>query len=113
MPYKIEKIAIKNPFLDKRTKLIPCQKEMVKYWYMAGKSINSIAKMFKVNKRLIQFMLFPDRHKKNLADRKDRGGSKQYYVKEKHTKAVNKHRHYKNDEIKDFLIIKTNKRTEG
>lgn len=105
MPYKVESIPIKDSFLDRRTKLIPCQKEMVRWWYENGQSITSIARRFKVNKRLIQFILFPERHEKNLQDRDKRGGSKRYYKKEYHTQAIREHRHYKNNEIKEFLIL--------
>ena len=102
MPYKTDKKAIKDPFLDRRRKLLPCQKEMVVYWYkVQGASINSIAKMFKVNKRLIQFILFPERHKKNLSDRQDRGGWQQYYDKEKHAEYTADHRQYKHKILKD------------
>jgi len=106
MPFKTEKIAIKDPFLDRRTKLIPCQKEMVKYWYEKGLSITKIAKMFKVNKRLIQFVLFPDRKKINLEHRKERGGSKIYYKKEYNNRKIREHRNYKHKEIINFLINK-------
>lgn len=95
MPAIVDKYTISDPFLDRRTKLIPCQREMVKYWYDQGHSINSIAKLFKVNKRLIQFTLFPERHKKNLEDRRDRGGSKIYYDSDVNTITQRNHRKYK------------------
>ncbi len=95
MPQKIDKIALADPFLKRSSKLLPCQKEMVHYWYGHGASINSIAKMFKVNKRLIQFILFPERHKKNLELRKQRGGSTIYYDKSKHSEAIRDLRKYK------------------
>lgn len=56
--------------------------------------------MFKVNKRLIQFILFPERLKKNLQDRKDRGGSSIYYDKQYHTEKIKAHRDYKKDVFK-------------
>ena len=103
MPYKTEKTAINDPFLDRRTKLLPCQREMVHYWYGIGTSINGIARIFKVNKRLIQFELFPERHKKNLQHRRDRGGSVIYYDKEYHNEHMNDHRAYKYKLLKDTL----------
>jgi hypothetical protein len=45
--------------------------------------------------------LFPERHKKNLEYRKERGGSTIYYVKEKHTKAIREHRDYKKQVLND------------
>lgn len=101
MPSKLDKKAIKDPFLDKRRKLIPCQEEMVKYWFERGNSITSIAKMFKVNKRLIQFLIFPERKVKNIEDRRIRGGSNIYYNKDEHTISMKKHRDYKKEIFKN------------
>jgi len=95
MPSKLDYIAIDNVYIDKRTRLLPCQKEMVFYWYNAGMSITSIAKLFKVNKRSIQFLLFPERKVKNLADREARGGTKQYYNKDKQRIYIRDHREHK------------------
>lgn len=103
MPYKTDNQALKDPFLSRRVKLLPCQKEMVGYWYkVMGASINGIAKMFRVNKRTIQFILFPERLKKNKELRNDRGGSKIYYDKEYHKEQMKVHRRYKYDTLKDI-----------
>jgi hypothetical protein len=104
MPAKADKVTIKDPFLDRRTKLLPCQREMVHYWYGIGTSIHKIAKIFKVNKRLIQFELFPERKKKNLEHRRDRGGTKIYYNKEKWREDMQDHREHKKKVLidKDF-----------
>lgn len=111
MPHKTETLALKDPFLDRRTKLLPCQKEMVVYWYkVQGASINSIARMFRVNKRLIQFILFPERLKKNKELRADRGGEAQYYVREEHNAAMKEHRQYKHKTLKHLT---TNKQTKS
>lgn len=80
MPYKSQKFRFDNPFFDKRCKLIPCQKEMIKYYHERGESINSLARRFNVNKRTIQFELYPERKEQNLLRRKERGGTKSYYV---------------------------------
>lgn len=104
MPYKTEKIAFKDPFLDRRVKLLPCQKEMVHYWYKQGMSITSIAKMFQVNKRLIQFELFPERKLKNLADRQNRGGTMIYYKGGKQwADTMKEHRTYKYNTLKHII----------
>lgn len=96
MPRKTDIIAIGNTTLKRSSKLLECQKEMIVYWYKVhGNSINSIARMFHVNKRTVQFILFPERHKRNLELRQERGGSKVYYKKDKHTSAIKKHRDYK------------------
>lgn len=96
MPYKTDKQAIKDPFLDRRTKMLPCQKEMALYWFNHGESIHSIAKIFKVDKRLIQFLIYPERKKLNLEQRKERGGHEQYYSRLDHNQTMKDHRQYKN-----------------
>ena len=104
MPFKTDKIAINDPFLNRRIKLLPCQKEMIKWWYgNTDVSINSLAKMFKVNKRSIQFTLFPERLEKCKKHREARGGSKIYYIKEEHTKSIREHRQYKYKTLKNAL----------
>lgn len=96
MPSKTDVIAISDPFMDRRIKLIPCQREMVHWWYKQGTSINKIAKIFGVNKRLIQFELFPERKQKNIQDRQDRGGTMVYYKGgDKWAETVREHRNYK------------------
>lgn len=93
MPYKTEKLKLDSHFIDKRTKMLPCQKERAIAIYKEElMSIRGLARMFKVNKRTIQFILFPDRLKKNIKDREERGGWKQYYEKSKNNQYMKKHR---------------------
>jgi hypothetical protein len=103
MPARSDTYRLKDPFLDKRIKLLPCQRYMVIWWYNSGESINAIAKRFKVNKRLIQFVLFPERREKNLELRDERGGWSQYYDRVANGAAVKKHRDYKK-----YIISKIN-----
>lgn len=57
--------------------------------------------MFKVNKRLIQFELFPERKELNVQQRRDRGGSKIYYKGgEEWNQTMREHRSYKNNTLK-------------
>jgi transposase len=102
MPRKTDTIALNDPFLKRSVKLLPCQKEMIAYWYGMGHSIRGLAKMFKVNKRTIQFILFPERLEKCKQHRADRGGSKIYYNKEKHTTQIREHRDYKSKTLKSI-----------
>jgi len=95
MPYSTDNKALKDPFLDRRRKLLPCQEEMIKVYHKAGTSINQLSRDFKVNKRTIQFILYPERLEKNKQLRHERGGSSIYYIKEKHTKSVREHRNHK------------------
>jgi hypothetical protein len=100
MPYKTEKIAIADPFLNKRTKLLPCQKERIVDLYNGGSSINGLAKVFKVSKRLIQFTIFPERAELSKMKTSERQKNGRYYNKEKHTKSVRDHRRYKQELFK-------------
>ena len=103
MPFKTDKISINCPFLDKRTKLLPCQKEMVVHYHQQGFSQRKLAAMFNVSRRLIQFLTDPDKQLKNLEARRDRGGSMAYYDKKKHRDYVKKHRRNKYEKLKDTL----------
>lgn len=80
---------------NRRVKLLPKDKEKIKQLYADGTSINGIARAFSVSKRLIQFVLFPDRAEKSKQLRKIRGGSKIYYDRERNRMAQLDTRKYK------------------
>jgi hypothetical protein len=94
MPYKSEKIKIEKTEHDKRVKLSDEQRQEIKENKL-GLSLSKLAEMYGVSKRLIQFILDPEKQKRNLELREERGGSKIYYDKEKHNESVKKHRRYK------------------
>ena len=103
MPYKINKKGVLLGFkLDRRIKLTPDDKIEIKKIYENGEtSINGLARIYKVNKRTIQFILFPERLVKNKQDRKKRGGWKQYYKGGKEwAETAREHRHYKHNVLK-------------
>jgi len=100
-----DKLTLNSSFLSKRVKLLPCQREMIHFNYKLGTSINSLSKIFKVSKRLVQFELFPERKLKNIQDRENRGGWRQYYDKENNRKAIKGHRDYKDEINKQFELI--------
>jgi hypothetical protein len=54
-----------------------------------------LAALYGVSRRTIQFILDPDKLKENLKRRKERGGSMQYYEKDRHSSYVKGHRRYK------------------
>jgi transposase len=103
MPFKTDSLYIKCPFLDRRTKLLPCQKEMVIHYSNLGYSQRKLATMFNVSKRLIQFVIAPEKLAKNLDARRDRGGSSIYYKKDIHTNAIREHRRYKYNILKNTI----------
>lgn len=94
MPYKSEKIKLPKEF-DRRIRFTDEKKKQADLLYSQGESITKTAKILGISKRLLQFYLFPERQEKNLIDRKERGGSKIYYNREKHTKAIRNLRQYK------------------
>ena len=104
MPYKTERIKFDCPFLDRRTKLLPCQKEMMMYWHLQGLSQRKIAAMFSVSRRLVIFYTQPEKLKKNLEARSDRGGSKAYYKGGKEwAETIREHRKYKYETLKNTI----------
>lgn len=101
MPFKTDKENLKTNILRRTSKLLDCQKEMIKWWRQEkGYSHNHLAKMFGVSKRTIQFILNPEKKAENLKRRQERGGWKQYYNKEDHAASMKEHRKYKYNLLK-------------
>jgi transposase len=96
MPYKTDKIKIDCPFFDKRTKLLPCQRERMVYLYKLGYSQRKLASIFNVSRRLVQFVTCPEKKAKDLQNRRDRGGSMVYYKGGEHwAETMRRHRRSK------------------
>jgi transposase len=95
MPYKTDKMAIGDPHLDRRFKIMPEQRAVIKQLHKRGSSIRGLARMFDVHKSTIAFILYPERYARNVELRIARGGSKIYYDREKHTETTREHRRYK------------------
>jgi len=107
MPHITEKIAIADPFLKRSTKLLPCQREMIVWWRVnRGLSQNQLAKMFHVSRRLITFVLDPEKRLLNYQTRVAAGGSMQYYDKDKQRKAIADTRRYKESILRGEAIRK-------
>ena len=98
MPYKCEKINLKDGQKASQ-KLTKDQKEEIyhKYNIEGGYSQRQLAAEYGVSRRLITFIIDPEKLKANLKRREETGGSKQYYVKEKHSAAIKKHRKRKQE----------------
>lgn len=93
MPYKIEKITLPKE-LDRRVKLTEQQRDEIKTninWL----SINKLSQEYKVSRRLIQFILYPERLEvcRNAFAKRRKDG--RYYDKEKHKEAIKNTRRYK------------------
>ncbi len=101
MGAKTDLQALHDPFLDRRCKLLPCQKEMILYWYnYSGESLRQLARRFKVDRRTIEFVLFPAEKDRNVELRKARGGHRLYYDRVLHAQAMKEHRDYKKKLLK-------------
>ena len=84
---------------DRRVKLTDAQKKEIyhKYNVVGNCSQRSLAKEYKVSRRLITFIIDPSKHEQNKIRREERGGSKIYYDKESHGKAISRTRAYKKE----------------
>ncbi len=85
--------------LKRSAKLTLQDKEDIRHRYLVtgGVSQRELAREYEVSRRTIQFTIYPERQKANYAKRVERGGSKQYYNKDTHTKAMREHRQYKQE----------------
>lgn len=96
MPSKLDNVPINNKKLDRRCKLSDEQREEIK-GLKEKMTQSSVAKAYGVSRRLIQFIWYPEQHEENKRRRAERGGSKQYYDREKHNEAMREHRAYKRE----------------
>lgn len=94
MPYKSEKIKIAGGQYDRRVKLTAEEKAEI-HRNELGLSQRALARKYGVSRRTITFILDPAKMEQNYERRKERGGSKQYYERKRHTEAIRKHRRYK------------------
>jgi hypothetical protein len=95
LPFKNENIKM-PPEFDRRRKLTESDKAKIRADFEHGLyGVNEAARVWKVSKRLIQFILYPERLAQNKAARAARGGWRQYYDKSKNTADTRNHRRYK------------------
>jgi transposase-like protein len=106
MPSPFEKKHIPKEF-DKRRKLSDEDKEEIQYRYLkiGGVSQRELAREYGVSRRLIVFIIYPERQIENYKARVDRGGSAIYYEKSKHTEYMRTHREHKNKLYKEGKLI--------
>lgn len=98
MARKSDSKPINNEKLDRRVKLTTAEKEVVRYLHNSGGySQNDLALKYGVSKRTIQFTLYPEKLEENKKRRQERGGTKQYYDKDKHNQYMKTHRDYKKE----------------
>lgn len=120
MPRKSEHIPINNELLDRRVKVTKAQKQEIVQKYVFGRlmaiagglhpsvSTRSLAKEYSISRRLVQFILDPEKLKACYQRRVERGGSKYYYdngIKGAKWRAIMKnHRDYKEELYKLGMI---------
>ncbi len=112
MPRKSDTIAINNELLDRRVKLTSEEKEDIHANAM-GLSQRALARAYGVSRRTIQFVLDPQKLIENKKRRAERGGSMQYYDREKNTSSIKEHRDYKKKLFKEGKIIEPKKESDG
>jgi hypothetical protein len=96
MPFKTDDLTLDNEFLDRRVKLIACQKERI--WNMhhrEGWTMRGLARMFKVNRTLIKYICYPEALEKAKDQYRQRRKDGRYYKRTKHTEAIKDHRKHK------------------
>lgn len=82
---------------DRRIKLKEEDREYIRRLHkVEGKPIREIVRIFDgiCSRRLIQFVLFPERLKENLKRRQERGGWRQYYTRDKRRREMRKYREH-------------------
>jgi len=104
-----ESFKKKTPIdLDSLEKVGGLGPKTIKVLYETGLfSQRELARDFGVSRRTIQFIINPEKREQNYQRRVERGGSKQYYDREKNTKAMKVHRDHKRDLLAEKKLKKS------
>ena len=95
MSTKLDKIKVTSKY-DRRRKLTEDDKfEIVRLRKEHNLSQRTLARMFGVSRRLIIFIIDPEKHERAKAQYKERRKDGCYYDRETHTIAIRNLRHYK------------------
>lgn len=100
MPYKSEKMKIAGTEYDRRRKLTDEQKDQI-IALRGTISQRKCAEMFKVSKRTIVFLWYPEKLQANRQRLQERGGWKVYYKKENHREYMKGTRKHKQEIYKE------------
>lgn len=111
MPYKSEKIKISGTKHDRRQKLTSEQKDEIRHlYYTTDTSQRKLAKQFGVSRRLITFVLEPERYERSrerLKEKKSKGFYRQ--SKEQWAASIREHRRYKQQLfLQGKIVLNTN-----
>lgn len=102
MGYKIERVKIPTKMLDRRVKLLDCQRERIGQMYDNGISIKILARMFGVSRRLISFIAIPGEKAKARKLYVERSKDGRYKDPQKNRRSREDTRMYKETLFKDF-----------
>lgn len=92
---RVDTIRVSGTPHDKRVKLTIADKLEIIRLYSEGVGIRQLSRDYQVSRRLIQFVVFPERLEAIKQHRADRGGTMQYYDKTKHRISMQAHRDHK------------------
>jgi hypothetical protein len=73
--------ALNSAFLDRRCKLIDCQKEMLRWWWNKGENYSELAARFKISRHQVRYIIHPEL----LADKKQYNKYRGKYMVDKVT----------------------------
>ena len=107
MPYKFEYQHLKMQKQDdKRIKLTDDDKEEIRKIYAEGIiSQRQLAQMYNVSHRCIQFVLDPEKLKRNQEQRIERGKDGRYYQKDAQREYIRNYRHRKKELCDEGKLI--------
>ena len=106
MPYKFETTKTKIPRdLNRNVKISLEDREKIREDYKVLKSQRKTALKWNVSRRLIQFILDPEKEQRNKELYAIRQAGGRYYNREKHNKQVSEHRKYKQKLFKKNKLI--------
>lgn len=105
MPYKFESIPINNPKHDRRVKLTDEDRVKIVEEYKTGLiSQRKLAEKYGVSRRLIQFILNPEKHEIAKKQYRERQKDGRYYDREKHREYMRRHRQHKKKLYQEGLL---------
>lgn len=104
MPYSEHKNNPIPPEYDRRRKLSEADKASIREEWEAGKAQRQLAREYGVSRRLISFIVHPDKLTEARRLFRERQKEGRYYDKDKHTAQVRKHRRYKQSLINQDII---------
>lgn len=104
MPSNVDKLRL-PPGYDRRVKLTAEQKQEIREIYATGRcGARPLAREYGVSRDLIRLIVDPSKAEKQRLAFKERRKDGRYYVREKHTKAINSLRKYKEELLEKGIL---------